>query len=241
MCRDDHLIHKEWRILPCMRIALLITVLLVFAGSALAAGQQQPCPSPVTTLILNKGEYSPMPGAVFELTNYASHMVAQGKKSPLCFTRVNEIEHANVFIKADSLSKMFDRKLQQSSSKVTEMHIEIKEGEVHLKGKTHKGIDIPFDIQGTVSTDGKHLLLKTKHIEAKGLPVKGLLNMIGVHLASLMQSEHVDGVQARGDTLIFDPEKIAHVRGQITDIKVNAGGLAISFAEPAHKQQSARK
>ena len=152
---------------------------------------------------MERGQYSPLEGATFNLQDFAANMVARGKTSPLCFARTTDVLHGQAFISSESLTKLFAQKVQQANASVSDLKVEIKDDAAHLSGKVHRGIDIPFEIEGTISTDGTVLILHTKKIKAEGIPVKGLLGIVGVHLGSLLGSESVNGVAAKGDTLVF--------------------------------------
>ena len=218
-----------------MRTGLFIALMWALCASASEAEQLR-CPSPVTKMTMERGQYSPLEGATFNLQDFAANMVARGKTSPLCFARTTDVLHGQAFISSESLTKLFAQKVQQANTSVSDLKVEIKDDAAHLSGKVHKGIDIPFEIEGTVSTDGTVLILHTKKIKAEGIPVKGLLGMVGMHLGSLLGSESVDGVAAKGDTLVFEPAKIAHVRGRITNARISTDGLTITFGQ-AGKQQ----
>jgi hypothetical protein len=168
-------------------------------------------------------------------------MVARGKKSPFCFMRITEIEQGQVFIDVQSLSREFSSKMEQSASKIDDLEIETKDDTAQIKGKIKKVIPIPFTLEGPVTTDGSRLFFHTKSVKAVGIPVKGLLGMIGKHLDSMLKSESVGGVAVKDDTIIFEPEKIAHVRGRIIAAKVNPKGLFVSFAGPEAKKRPLKR
>ena len=218
-----------------MRTGLFIALIWALCTSA-AGAEQLRCPSPVTKMTMQRGQYSPLEGATFDLQDFAANMVARGKTSPLCFARTADVLRGQAFISSESLTKLFAQKVQQANTSVSDVKVEIKGDEAHLSGRVHKKIDIPFEIEGTVSTDGTVLILHAKKIKAEGIPVKGLLGMLGVHLGSLLGSESVNGVAAKGDTLVFDPAKIAHVRGRITNASISTDGLTITFGQAAKQQ-----
>ena len=218
-----------------MRTLLLLSFLATM-GAGFAKGEPVRCPAHVTKMIMEKGEYSPQEGATFNLENFSATMVARGKSSPLCFQRETHIHRGRVWISAESLTTMFSQKLRQSTSKISEIKVELKDNTAHLSGKVHKGINIPFEMEGPVSTEGTVLILETKKIKAEGLPVKGLLGMIGKDLGSILKSESANGVGAKGDTLIFVPAKIAHVHGKMTGAEITPNGLMLTFGESAKQQ-----
>ena len=219
---------RPFRVLP----------LLMLLSCCAAVADQPPCPEPVTHLIVDKGQYDPAPGAVFVLQGFRASLISHGKKQPGCSLRVTRIERGELLISADSLTKFFDRRIEQSGSKIDDIKVEIKDGTLHLKGKVHKGVGIPFEVEGPVSTDGTNLIVQAKKIKAEGVPMKGLLGMLGVHLSSLINSGKVNGVMADGDKLVFEPLKIANIEGKITKTNLSGNELEIYFgaATPNRKQ-----
>jgi hypothetical protein len=215
-----------------MRCLLCLVLLLLLVASTQAA-EQLKCPEPVTHIAIPEGEYSPLPGTVFQLKDFSANMVSRGKSSPLCFLRTTEIQRGEVFVSSEGLSKMFARKVKQSDKdSISDVTIETQPDKVVLKGRVRKVISLPFTLEGPVTTDGRVLELRAKSIKAMGIPMKGLLDALGKRLGTLIQSESINGVAANGDTLIFQPEGISHVRGRITKVSVNEKGLYVEFAEP---------
>ncbi|MGZ4815053.1 MAG: hypothetical protein ACXVZV_06580 [Terriglobales bacterium] len=210
--------------------------MLCFAVLPLRADQMK-CPAPVTHLSTPNGQYSPQSGVTFVLQDFVADMVARGRKSPLCFARITDIRKGEVFVSAESLSHEFESKIRQSpDSKIHDFKVETKQNVIDLSGKIKKLVLVPFTLEGPVTTDGHSLIFQAKTIKAGGIPVKGLLDMLGKHLSSLMQSESVNGVTVKGDTLIFEPEQIAHVRGYIVWAEVTPRGLLVKFAGTPVKQ-----
>ncbi len=166
-------------------------------------------------------------------------MVQFGKKSPLCFVRWTDIRQGDVFVSSQSLSHEFETKIKQSGdSKISDFQVETKDHLVDLKGKMKKLIPISFTLEGPVSTDGHALIFHATKVKADGLELKGLLDALGKHISSLMQSESVNGIIVKGDTIIFEPEQIAHVRGHIVSADVTPKGLFVKFAQLEQVKQA---
>jgi hypothetical protein len=221
---------RYFSLLGCL---LLLTVVL--------SAERIKCPSPVTQLDLPKGEYSPLPGVTFALENFSAEMVARGKKSPYCFMRVTEIQHGEVFIDVQSLSREFASKLNETDTKIRDFRIETENTTVSLKGTIKKVIPVPFTLEGPVTTDGTRLFFHAQSVKAIGLPMKGLLGMLGKHLETMLKSENVGGVTVKKDTIIFEPEKIAHVRGRITSAQVTSKGLLVTFSGAEAKKRPLKR
>jgi hypothetical protein len=211
-------------------------LIVVMIGWCAAHADTLRCPAKVTAMEMGKGQYSPIPGATFELENFSAQMTARGNSSPLCFNRTTEISHGQVFISSSSLTHLFSQKIAQSNSKIKDVKVEIKDNEAHLMGTMKKGVNLHFEISGPVSTDGTVLMLQAKKIKAAGIPMKGLLGMLGQHLGDMLGSESVEGVKAKGDTLIFVPASISHVKGTIAKLVLANSGMMLDFQTPKTKQ-----
>lgn len=212
--------------------------LFVFSGIILCccsvrAAEKVTCPAQVTTTEMQKGEYSPVPGAVFNLQNFVAVMVSRGKEMPLCFARTTNIQRGQVFMTDASLTKIFTQKLSQTTASIKEVVISTSAEGVKLTGKVHKAVDLPFDIEGPLSTDGRVLILHATKIKAEGIPVKGLLGLVGKNLASLFNPGPASGVLVKDNNIIFDPLQLAHVRGRIQSARSVAHGLVLNFGPEA--------
>ena len=74
------------------------------------------------------------------------------------------------------------------------------------------------------------LRLHAEKIKAIGLPVKGLLKMLGVELGSLINPDATKGVTIQGDSIFFDPEQLDNIRGHMTKVQITPSGLVVDFA-----------
>jgi hypothetical protein len=218
-----------------MHVRFFFMLLILPAVLVASGGATDPvrCPARVTRMKLERGSYSPQPGAEYDLRGFEAEMVARGKSAPLCFVRTTQIRSGEVFVSNESLTHMFQQKLaQKGDSKVSDVKIETRDDNtVHLSGKIKKKISMPFDIEGPVSTDGRNLILQAKKIDAGKLPIKWLLGMLGDNLAKMIGSETISGVVAKNNTLIFQPAQIAHVEGHIEKLQTTSKGLMITFTQ----------
>ncbi len=208
----------------------LACLLLTVAPLCLAA-QPDKCPPFPSRIDVESGIYSSQPGVTFKLRGFAADMVSRGKRSPLCFLRVALVEYGEVFVSSESLSHVFERKLKQANSKVSDVKIETGEGTARLSGKVKKLVPIPFTIEGPVSTDGTVITLEGKTIKAAGVPVKGLLEMVGSHISSLMNANNVSGVRVNGNNLSFEPEQLGHIKGHIDQAVASPQGLTLKYRD----------
>jgi len=118
-------------------------------------------------------------------------------------------------------------------SPLTDLSIRIEKGRLELKGKLHDKGDIPFETEGVLAptADGKLRLHSTK-IKAIHVPVKGLMDLFGVDLGSLIKEGKVPGVQAQEDDLILDLEQILpppHIEGEVISVRIEGDRIIQMF------------
>jgi hypothetical protein len=207
-----------------------LTILLLLATCAWGA-DLPPCPT-TSVMTISKGRYAARPGVEFTLENYSAHMVPRGKQSPLCYIKLNEIEHGHIVVSDAALSKLFEQKLS-TSGKITGLKVHAKEGHVAISGTAHKGLPIPFTLEGPVDTvDGRQIRLHAEKVKAAGIPVKGLLEMLGVELGSLLNPGSNKGVTVKDDVILFDPTALGNIRGYIQHLQITGQDLVVDFGKP---------
>jgi hypothetical protein len=100
--------------------------------------------------------------------------------------------------------------LAQQTSKIDgfplrESRITIENGALQVRGKLHKGVTVPFQMKAAVSAaeDGT-MRLHADSVKAVGVPVKGLLDFLGIDVGDLMKAPKGSGIRADGDDLLLD-------------------------------------
>jgi hypothetical protein len=111
--------------------------------------------------------------------------------------------------------------------------ISITNGQLRIKGKLHDKGDIPFETIGTLNAtpEGK-IRLHAEKIKALHVPVKGLMDALGVEIDDLIKNGKVRGVQAEENDLILDLEQILpppHLQGKLTSIGIQGNSIAETF------------
>ena len=69
-------------------------------------------------------------------------------------------------------------------------------------------------------------------IKALHLPVKGLMDVLGIELADLIKTGKVRGIEVNKDDLILDPGSLLpppHISGKVTDVKTRSGQIVQVF------------
>jgi hypothetical protein len=117
---------------------------------------------------------------------------------------------------------------------VKDVSIRIESGDrLKIKGKLHSKGDIAFETEGRLSTtpDGK-IRLHAEKVKALHLPVKGLMDLLGIEISDLIKTGKVHGVTAEKDDLILDPQTLLpppHIAGQVSSVRLERDNLVQVF------------
>jgi hypothetical protein len=153
------------------------------------------------------------------------------------------ITSAQISMPLDSLAAVLNQYVfAGSDSPLKDLTIEPRENAMVVKGKLRQKADLPFEATAIVSpTPDGRIRLHTEKIKAAHLPVKGILDLLGLKLANLVNMRKVKGVSADGNDLILDPAGILpppHISGQVTAVSVQGNEIVQSFGGPPPKPLS---
>jgi hypothetical protein len=152
------------------------------------------------------------------------------------------IQSAKISIAADQLAKVLNQHVfTGNDTPLKELSITTRGQLLKIKGKLHSKGDVPFEMEGSLSasSDGK-VRVRAQKIKAVHLPVKGLMDLLGVKIEKLINTEKVRGVPVEGDDLILDPEQLfppPQIKGKLSDIGIEGNQLMMIFG-PGTKSQT---
>lgn len=102
-----------------------------------------------------------------------------------------------------------------------------------ITGKLHSHGDIPFEDDGVLSlTSGGEIRIHSTRVKAAHLPVKTLMDLLGIHISSLVSQHKVRGVRAEKDDLLLDPEQILplpRIQGRLTAVQTTGNAIVEHF------------
>ena len=148
-----------------------------------------------------------------------------------------QIRAAEIAISPESLANVLNSYVfARQEAPLKHISIYIENGRLTIKGKLHSKGDIPFEIRGGLAaTPDGHIRLHEETIKAVHLPVKGIMDLLGIDIADLIKTGKVAGVQAEKDDLILDPSRVfppPHITGQITHVRLEQDNLVQVFGRP---------
>ena len=121
---------------------------------------------------------------------------------------------------------------------VEHLVLKVEDGMVKQKGKLDKKIDIPFSVKAVVepTPDGK-IRVHSKSIKSVGLPVKGLMKILGLEMDDMLKVEPGRGVTVDDNDFIIDPQTMLpppHLQGRVTAVRIEGDEIVQVFgAGPA--------
>jgi hypothetical protein len=154
-----------------------------------------------------------------------------------------DIRSAEISMRVDALSNVLNQYVfAANDSPIKDVAITIQGSLLKLKGKLHSKGDVPFETEGTVgpAPDGQ-ILVRAQKIKAIKLPVKGLMDLLGLKLADLISTRKIAGVRLDGDDLILDPQLILpppHIQGKVTGVRLASGEIVLVFGEESRPQKA---
>ena len=151
-----------------------------------------------------------------------------------------DIDSANITVSPASLSALMNSYVfAYKGAPVKNVTTTISGGRLIQKGTIHKGIDLPFEIDGSVyaTKDGK-VGLHADSIKAAGLPVKGLLDFLGADVSSLIHENRGRGIETQGDDIVLAPDRLTpppHIQGRVRRVDLSGGRLLMIFDSERHE------
>jgi hypothetical protein len=140
-------------------------------------------------------------------------------KNTLSMTALTNDLNDYVFAKADAPLK----KLSAS----------IRGDELAIKGLLVSKGGIPFETAGTLSATPEGMIrVHTTKVSALHLPVKGLMDLLGIDTQEMLNTKKVEGVTVDKDDLILDPGKLMpppEMHGHLTYLKIENGAIDLTF------------
>jgi hypothetical protein len=141
---------------------------------------------------------------------------------------------AEIAISCNALAQVFNENvLSGSDAPIKNLIIESKNNQLIIKGKLPQKGDVSFETTGTltVEADGR-IRLHTEYLKAARLPVKGLLDLLGIDIARMIDTKKIQGISADKDDLILNPEQILplpRIQGKVSAVRIQGNDIVQIF------------
>jgi len=144
------------------------------------------------------------------------------------------ISSAEISIATDVMSNVLNQNVF-SASDAPLKGIEVgSEGDaLRIKGRLHSKGDIPFETIGrmSVTPDGE-IRIHPEKVKAGHLPVKGLMDLLGLKISNLISTKKVRGIRTEGNDLLLNPGQILpppQIQGRLTNVRVKGSQIIQTF------------
>lgn len=147
---------------------------------------------------------------------------------------VFKVDTASITLSTAALSNdLNDYVFAQAGAPLKKLSASIKGNQLVVKGLLVSKGGVPFESDGTVSvTPDGQVRVHTDKVKAVGIPVKGLMDLLGIDTSNLISTKKVEGVSVDKDDLLLDPESILpppQIRGHLVSIELKNGAIDLKF------------
>jgi hypothetical protein len=180
-------------------------------------------------------------GIVLDVSRLRGVMLSRVEGSPPVFDDQNsyvlQLRAAEISMDMPSLQNLMNRHVfGYRGSPLKNLTVEPDRGRLKLKGKLHKGIDIPFSTTVSLSTTPEgRMRLHLESMKAIGLPSKGLLDLFGLELDDVIDIKERRGVEVQDNDIIIAAGHVLpppEIEGRLTRVALQGNRLVQTFDDP---------
>jgi len=144
------------------------------------------------------------------------------------------IHFAEIAIRTDALSNVMNQYVFAApDAPIKDIAVTTAGNSVKVHGKLHAKGDIPFETEGTaVATPEGHIRIHTHKVSVAQVSVKGLMDLLGLKIAQLINTDKVRGVRLDGNDLILDPVLLLpppRITGRVTEVQIQGDHILQVF------------
>ena len=153
---------------------------------------------------------------------------------------------AQIAISCDALARVLNENVfSASDAPLKDLSLTSNNNQLIIKGKLHQKGDVPFEATGTLTAEGDgRIRVHTEHLKAAHLPVKGLLDLLGLDIARMIDTKKIQGVSVDKDDLILNPEQILpapHIQGRVSAVRIQGNDIVQIFGTPQAENFAAKQ
>jgi hypothetical protein len=148
-----------------------------------------------------------------------------------------DVDSANITVRMAALTNdLNDYVFAKPSAPLKKLSVSTRGKELVVKGLLVSKGGVPFETSGTLSVTPEGMIrVHTTKVKALKLPVKGLMDLLGVDTADVLSTKKVEGVTVDKDDLILDPGKIfppPELEGHLASVEVENDSIVLVFDSP---------
>jgi len=149
---------------------------------------------------------------------------------------VLHIDAANMSLTTQAMASILnDYVFAAHDAPLKDISITATGNSLKITGKLHSKGDIPFEEEGVLSLTAEgEIRIHSDKVKAAHLPVKGLMDLLGVDISDLVSTNKIHGVRAEKDDLLLNLEQILplpRIEGRLTAIQVKGQQIVEYFGK----------
>ena len=186
-------------------------------------------------------------GVALEIRRLNGRMEPTNSKQPVTLDDRNsftvQADSAEMALSTSSLTQLLNAYVfAYPGAPLKNLSLTVKDGRVVGKGIMHKGIDLPFEIHGTLSaSEDGNIRLHADKVSSEHIPFKGLMHLFGEDLSKLLKVSEAKGVRIEGDDIFLYPSGMMpppHIKGRVTAVRIEGDNIVQVFGgEPSRTMQ----
>jgi hypothetical protein len=224
-----------------IRRSSLIACILV----TLVCAQQQPSEQGRVRAEMRNVFYHYTDSIAVHIVHLQGELVPVGKAGLPVFDDANsfflEIHSAEISITTAALANVLNQyAFAAPDAPIKSIRISTQGGKLKMQGRLRSG-DVPFESEGSLAvTPEGEIRVHSEKIKAVHVPVKGLMDLLGKNIATLIDTRKVGGIRAEKDDLILDPSELfppPHIHGKLSSIAIRGNEIVQEYGGPGAQSQ----
>ena len=207
-------------------------------------------PASVTPPANGHGVKTEMRNVMFHLTDEAAaqveflsgEMYPTGKNEMPVFDDKTSFEvhviNARISITPDAMASILNSQVfAGSDSPFKDISISIDKDRLRIKGRLRPKGDLPFETTAilTATSDGR-IRVSTEKLKALHVPVKGMMDKLGIDLASFVSTSKIPGMVTDKNDVLLDLGVLLpppHIRGKVSAVLIGDNSIVTIFGDEA--------
>jgi len=175
---------------------------------------------------------------VLHIHNLRGELLRTARDTPPTFDEKNsftlKIDSGEIGVTAGHLAELMNRYLlAYPGAPLRNVKLSFDRNRLKQKADLKKGAWIPFEAEGSLSaTPDGVIAFHVTAIRSAHLPIKGLMDLLSVKVADLINVNQSRGMRVKGNDIFLYPERIIpppRIRGRITAVRIEGEELVQVF------------
>lgn len=129
--------------------------------------------------------------------------------------------------------------LASPKAQLKNVRIAVEGDRLLIRGTMKKGLHVPFSSTATVGiSNDNRIRIAVEKVKAADVPVKGLMDAMGMNLDDLISQKGLRGLSVDKDALLIDPQTAfppPQIHAKLASVKIAGQSLLITFGQGAPK------